>query len=135
MGRSLRIGEVMKAFLETTVWEGAEGKNYNHVYWLNNSKDKMYAYAKFGNPAEVTTFKNPIRIDARGRKFEVVRNDIYGWVDEDEVVETVNPTWTIEGSKGDKYVVEKDGSVYNCTCSGFKFRGECRHIKEVESNA
>ena len=125
----------MKAFLETTVWEGTDGKNYNHVYWLNNSKDKMYAYAKFGNPAEVTTFKNPIRIDGRGRKFEQVRNDIYGWVDEDEVVATVNPTWTIEGSKGDKYIVEKDGSVYNCTCSGFKFRGECRHIKEVESNA
>jgi hypothetical protein len=61
----------MKAFLETTEWEGADGKNYNHVYWLNDSKEKMYAYAKFGNPAEVTTFKNPIRIDVRGRKFAI----------------------------------------------------------------
>jgi hypothetical protein len=105
---------------------------------MNDSKEKMYAYARFGNPMDVQVFKNPIRIDARGRRFEQVRNDIYGWVDADDEVEVAsptNPTWTVAGSKGDKYIVEKDGSMYTCTCSGFKFRGECRHIKEVQSNA
>ena len=119
----------MKAFLETTMWEGTQT---NHVYWMNDSKEKMYAYAKFGNPAEVQVFKNPIRIDSRGRKFEQVRN-IYGWNDPDEAVVTSNPTWTVAGSNGSKYVVEKDGSVYTCTCPGFKFRGACRHITEVET--
>ena len=124
----------MKAFLETTEWEGAEGKNYNHVYWMNDSKDKMYAYAKFGNPAEVTTFKNPIRIDARGRRFEQVRNDIYGWVDAEEAMAAANPNWTVTGSKGVNYIVELVDNMYTCTCPGFKFRGACRHITEVQTN-
>jgi hypothetical protein len=121
----------MKAFLEVTKWPDTTVANCNHVYWMDDSKDKMYAYAKFGNPAETQTFRNPIRIDTRGRKFEIVRN-IYNWADP-KVQVTANPTWTITGSKGAKYVVEKDGSVYNCTCSGFKFRGACRHIQEVQN--
>jgi hypothetical protein len=123
----------VKAFLEVTEWADTEF-NCNHVYWMDDARNKMYAYAKFGNPLDTVTFKNPIQIDTRGRKFEVVRNDIYGWSDPDLTI-SANPTWTITGTKGDKYIVEKDGSVYNCTCSGFKFRGACRHITEVEQNA
>jgi len=121
----------MKAFFEVTEWADSTVANCNHVYWMDDSKDKMYAYAKFGNPAETQTFKNPIRIDTRGRKFEEVRN-IYKWTVTGAVV-SANPTWTVTGTKGDKYTVEKDGSVYNCTCSGFKFRGACRHIEEIEN--
>jgi hypothetical protein len=125
----------MKAFLETTEWADTPF-NCNHVYWMNDSKDKMYAYARFGNPKDTQVFKNPIRIDNRGRKFVEVRRDIYGWTDPDDVVEvTANPTWRVAGSKGAEYVVEKDGSVYTCTCPGYKYRGECRHAKEVEANA
>jgi len=123
----------MKAFLEVTQWPDTQS-NCNHVYWMDDARNKMYAYAKFGNPLDTMTFKTPIQIDTRGRKFEVVRNDIYGWSDPDLTI-SANPTWTITGTKGDKYIVEKDGSVYNCTCSGFKFRGACRHITEVEQNA
>ena len=124
----------MKAFLETTEWVDTQF-NCNHVYWMDDAENKMYAYARFGNPNDTQTFKNPISIDARGRRFVEVRNDIYKWTDPKDTPVSANPTWTVEGSKGSKYIVEKDGSVYNCTCSGFKFRGECRHIKEVESNA
>jgi hypothetical protein len=121
----------MKAFLETTKWADTEF-NCNHVYWMDDAKNKMHAYARFGNPLDTQVFKTPIQIDIRGRKFEVVRHDIYGWAAVEEIV-SANPTWTIEGSKGAKYVVEKDGSVYNCTCAGFKFRGDCRHIQEVQN--
>lgn len=124
----------MKAFLETTVWTGHKYQP-NHVYWMDDGKNRAYAYARWGNPGDTQTFKKPLPMDIRGRRFVEVRHDIYGWTDAETVPETANPTWTITGSKGDKYIVEKDGSVYNCTCSGFKFRGECRHIKEVESNA
>ena len=121
----------MKAFLETTKWADTEF-NCNHVYWMDDAKNKMHGYARFGNPLDTQVFKTPIQIDIRGRKFEVVRHDIYGWAAVEETV-SANPTWTIEGSKGAKYVVEKDGSVYNCTCAGFKFRGACRHIQEVQN--
>lgn len=122
----------MKAFLEVTEWTDTQ-YNCNHVYWMDDGKNKAYAYAPWGNPASVQTFKNPMQIDTRGRKFVEVRNDIYGWSELAEVVETGNPTWTIEGSKGSKYIVEKDGDVYTCTCPGFKFRGACRHIEEVQN--
>ena len=128
---SLRIGQVMKAFLEITEWADTQF-NCNHVYWMDDAKNKMYAYARFGNPKDTKAFKAPIQIDTRGRKFVEVRNDIYGWVDPEKEV-SANPTWTVQGSKGSKYIVEKDGSVYNCTCAGFKFRGACRHIEEVQN--
>lgn len=121
----------MKAFLEITEWADTPF-NCNHVYWMDDARNKMHAYARFGNPLDTQTFRTPIQIDTRGRKFVEVRNDIYKWTNTVAEV-TANPTWTIEGSKGAKYVVEKDGSVYNCTCAGFKFRGDCRHIKEVQN--
>ena len=123
----------MKAFLETTEWADTEF-NCNHVYWMDDAKNKMFAYARFGNPNDTQTFKKPISLDVRGRKFVEVRNDIYKWTDP-AVEATANPTWTVEGSKGAKYIVERDGSVYTCTCPGFKYRGACRHVEEVESNA
>lgn len=117
----------MKAFLEVTEWPD---KMSNGVYFMDDAKTKMWAYVSPGTSV-AKVFKNPIRIDTRGRKFKVVKNT-FGYVPPKETVVSANPTWTI---MGDKYIVEKDGSVYNCTCSGFKFRGACRHITEVESNA
>ena len=121
----------MKAFLETTHWPDTEF-NCNHVYWMDDSKNKMHAYAKFGNPAEVTVFKNPIKIDTRGRKFEPVRNDIYGWVDPDQASAQ---TWKFTGSKGDVYTVEQVDHGHVCSCPGFQFRGQCRHITEIMEKA
>lgn len=38
-------------------------------------------------------------------------------------------TWEVPSSKaGKSYTVEYDGASWSCTCSGFKFRGRCRHI-------
>jgi hypothetical protein len=125
----------VKAFLETTEWADTEF-NCNHVYWMDDARNKMHAYARFGNPADTQTFKKPISIDVRGRKFVEVRHDIYKWVDPADVVAvTANPTWRVAGSKGAEYIVEKEGTVYTCTCAGFKYRGACRHATEVESNA
>lgn len=121
----------MKAFYETTEW--SDGSTCNHVYWMDDGKYKMYAYAKWGNPNDTHTFKQPIQIDTRGRKFEEVRN-IYGWVETGTGIVTVNPTWKIAGSKGAEYTVEKEGSTYTCSCPGFKFRGACRHIEEVQGS-
>ena len=50
-----------------------------------------------------------------------------------------NVEWThgVEGSKGTMYTVtferlpEATEYGYTCTCKGFKYRGECRHIKKV----
>jgi predicted nucleic acid-binding Zn finger protein len=35
------------------------------------------------------------------------------------------------GSKGAKYIVNLDDNT--CTCPGYTYRGDCKHIKELET--
>lgn len=116
----------MKWFLETTQWND---NTPNGVYLLDDSKSKMYAYRSPGTK-DIKVFKNPIRIDIRGRKFQL--NDVQFKVKLKEE-EPEGRVIEVRGSKGDVYkVVELNGN-YTCTCSGFKFRGDCKHVKSVQS--
>jgi len=113
----------MKLFLETTEW----GDNTpNHAYYMDDGKSKMFAYIPVGKNA-VFKFKNFIRIDTRGRKFKEITDTHNFSIDEP----TVENRWTVTGSKGDVYTVTLNEGVYNCSCSGFKFRGACKHIREI----
>lgn len=115
----------MKLFLETTKWES---NTPNHSYFLSDDKSKMYAYVPKGKN-EVRKIKAFIRFDTRGRTFKEIPNT-YNFT----IEETTNPNrWEVTGSKGDLYIVTKVENEYTCTCSGFKFRGQCKHIKEVEN--
>ena len=114
----------MKWFAETTVWSGSATPN--HVYLLDNSKSKMYAYQPFGS-GKIQTFKSPIGISARGRKFVI--NPVQHTI----LVDTEVPqgrTWSVKGSKGDEYTVSEYNGKYSCTCSGFQFRGKCKHTSQ-----
>ena len=113
----------MKFFKETTQWAVP-----NHVYLLSTDKSKMYGYIKRGTDGAVT-FKKPYRFDARGRTFLEVKE--LGEIDLDlDLVRT--ETWKFTGSKGDEYVVQKIDNMLKCSCPGFTFRSECKHIKQVE---
>jgi hypothetical protein len=114
----------MKFFQETTDYRDAIP---NGVYLLDDSKTKMYAYIKAGNKS-VFKFKNPIRIDTRGRTFKPVENTFDYKIEQDNT----NPKWTVLGSKGDEYIVEQTENGLTCTCSGFKFRGNCRHLTQIK---
>ena len=37
----------------------------------------------------------------------------------------------VSGSKGNTYLVTIDGKYKSCTCSGFQFRRNCRHVVEA----
>jgi len=116
----------MKFYQETTQWAEPFG---NGIYLLDDAKTKMYAYIRPGS-TEIKRFKTAIRIDTRGRQFKVLPNQ-----PDFEVEETTNPNrWEVTGSKGNLYIVTLDEGVYNCTCSGFQFRGACRHVKEFEAS-
>jgi hypothetical protein len=41
--------------------------------------------------------------------------------------------WTVKGSTGKEYLVIRQKGQYNCTCPGFTYRKNCRHIAEVGS--
>lgn len=116
----------MKFYQETTKWSTQVA---NGIYLLNDSKTKMYAYVAPGQK-KAKVFKAPLGIDTRGRSFTVVQGR-FG-VDVKEPV-TENPRWTVTGSKGDQYTVEKTENGFTCSCSGFKFRGNCKHVKEIEA--
>ena len=38
----------------------------------------------------------------------------------------------VKGSKGNTYTVTKQGDKWKCTCSGFQFRGKCKHITNLQ---
>lgn len=104
----------MEALCETT-----GGQFPPHVYLLEGTK--LVAYIKTGT-TEPFYFKNGIKgFDRRGRKFEIVQPNPF----------TVKATERIEvqGSKGQVYYIDRDEKT--CTCPGFTFRGNCRHIKEL----
>ena len=54
-------------------------------------------------------------------------------------VEHINPyanikseTYTITGSRGDKYTVTNRNGNFSCNCPAGKFRGYCKHSTQVQ---
>jgi hypothetical protein len=114
----------MQVLWETTDWADTTA---NNVYFMDDSKSKMYAYVAQGS-MDVFKFKEPIRIDLRGRTFVNIPN-VWHYVSPEE--ELAKTEWTVEGSNGAKYIVRKDGNDYVCSCTGYTYRGDCRHVKEI----
>ena len=112
----------MKLVMETTVF--SDSKMPNHSYLLNDAGIAI-GYRKF-SAGEVVRFRTPLRLDVRGRTFELVDDLGSDAVDSSKVVE-------VAGSKGDVYFVD----VYRkqCSCTGFSFRGTCKHIAIAESKS
>jgi len=116
----------MQFFQETTKYKESIPTG---IYLLNDSKTRMYAFIPAGS-GSVKTFKAPITISTRGRTFKAVPNTFNYIMPEKQL--TKNPTWEVKGSKGDIYIVEKSENGMVCSCSGFKFRGKCKHISEIK---
>jgi len=99
----------------------------NHVYLLSTDKSKMYGYIKAGTE-EVTVVKKAYNFDARRRTFVEVKE--LGEIDLKDL--SVEQQWEVTGSKGNRYIVQKVEGVLQCSCAGYTFRGDCRHVKEVK---
>lgn len=114
----------MKFFQEIT-----EGGHYpNHIYLLSDNKEYMHGYVKTGSRL-LEMMKSKYRFGTTKRKFREVPNT-FGFVEQPEVVAVdTEDRWTVTGSKGEKYTVERVGNKLTCTCSGFKFRSKCRHTE------
>ena len=120
----------MKYYQEVTEWTDSNAAN--HIYYLNDDKTSMVGYIRVGTK-ELFKFKNPIRIDVRGRKFKLL--DMKGEPDSvyfGKKEEPKKDAIIVKGSNGKEYVVEKVGSKYTCTCPGFTFRHTCKHVKEMK---
>jgi len=47
-------------------------------------------------------------------------------------VEDSVKTLEVDGSKGAKYIVIKEGNKVSCTCPGFQFRRTCKHLEMIK---
>ena len=113
----------MKILKEITDWAVP-----NHVYFVNDSKDKMFAYIK-ASGTEVERFKIPMPFKTSGRKFKEIPNT-FGYTVDDR---PQGRTWTVSGSRGDSYTVSELNGEWSCTCAGFRFRGGCKHVSELQT--
>jgi hypothetical protein len=121
----------MKAFQETTEWD-CEFAVPNHVYFLSDSKDKMYGYVN-SRTGQIEEPKKPYKFHVRGRKFKEVPN-VWGFFPREELV-LVGETFQVPGSKGAVYTVTNDRGSWTCTCPASKYQaGDCKHIRQFNSN-
>lgn len=117
--------EILK---ETTVWN-TDYPVKNHTYLLDG--DKLIAYAKFGSN-EIVISKNPMRISKRYRTF--VRDSHAGLKNliTKKPPEAGVRTFKINSKEKEYFVTLKEKSnTFSCTCTGFQFRGKCKHIDAV----
>jgi len=124
----------LSAYKEVTEWDGEFSKTPNHTY-LFNGKNKALAYAKNGD-AEIFVFHTPLTIDTRRRKFVKVKHHKL-----DEFALTVDvkpkndhPSWTVKSDSGKTYTVELIGDKYQCNCTGYAYRGKCRHSDQIKKD-
>lgn len=114
----------MKIIEEITEWD-TEYAVPNHVYFVNDSRDKMFAYVAVGS-VKVQEFNKPIKFSVSRRKFQEVANT-WGY-QEPEVAKPAGRAWRVAGSKGAEYTVTELDGVKTCNCPGFRFRGACKHV-------
>jgi hypothetical protein len=111
----------LKVVQETTDW-----KYQNHVYFVDDTRAKMFAYLQAGT-VNVKEFKVPITFRTTGRKFKEVPNS-WRFAPKGADVE-LGRSWKVAGSKGSEYTVTDYLGQLSCSCPGFKFRSECKHTE------
>lgn len=116
---------MLKWWVEDTVWKDSFP---NGAYLFDGSNRMMYAFKPLNGPVKV--FSNPIGIETRGRKFSISPVQYPSGV---VVGAPVCKSWKVQGSKGQEYVVTESGDKLTCTCSGFKFRGQCKHATKNQT--
>ena len=116
---------MLEIFKETTVW--ADGSNSNHTYLLDGSK--LVAYAKYGGQ-EIQVLKTQFLIDKRYRTFVKAKHPGLEKLIKNTTPKSNTRVFKVK-SKEKEYFVELSDYNYSCTCTGFTFRGKCKHITAV----
>jgi len=114
--------EILK---ETTVW--SDGSNANHTYLLDGTK--IVAYAKYSDNT-VQVLKSQIKIDKRYRTFIKTKHSGLEKLIKNTIPKSNTRVFKVQ-SKTKEYFVELFDYNYSCTCTGFNFRGKCKHIDAV----
>ena len=114
--------EILK---ETTVW--SDGSIANHTYLLDGTK--IVAYAKYSDNS-VQVLRTQIKIDKRYRTFIKAKHFGLENIIKSSPTKSNIRVFKVK-SKEKEYFVELSDYNYTCTCTGFNFRGKCKHITAV----
>ena len=118
----------MKAIQEITEWD-TEYSVPNHVYFVNDSQDKLFAYVPEGS-VKVQEFVKPIKFSVSRRRFQEVAN-VWGFTLEEDS-QSAGKQYQVPGSKGAVYTVTNHDNTWSCTCPAAKWqRGQCKHITQL----
>lgn len=115
--------EILK---ETTVWSG-DYQNCNHTYLLDGSK--IVAYVKSGD-SEVQVLRTQLKIDKRYRTFIKAHHDGLANLIKSQPKDPNTKVFKVQ-SNTKVYFVKVTNNRYSCTCTGYNFRGKCKHIDAV----
>ena len=99
---------------EVTDW--GKYKVNNGIYHINGS-GSLVAYQPNAD-AELQVLKAPSKQFSKSRRKFVKIGERPEEIADDVIV--------VQGSKGNTYTIQ-DGK---CTCPGFTYRGDCKHVKE-----
>ncbi len=105
---------------EVSVW--SESYDLNHIYILNDSMSKVFGYVR-NRDLSLTVFKQPRDFNTKYRKFEVL-----------EKISEEQNSIEVTGSSGKIYYITSDKGKLNCSCTGFKYHGFCKHLKGLNIN-
>ena len=109
-----------------TVEHNLYGRKVHNTY--NGEEMPLPKWVEYPAIALSTGERNfPVRIIARENIISI-NNETTKFVAEPVTKRTVK----VSGSKGSTYLVTIDGKHKSCTCSGFQFRRNCKHIVGVE---
>mgnify|MGYP001026029292 FL=1 len=108
----------MRAIKEITEWDIAY-RMPNHTYLVDG--DKAIAYKPW-HDGEAVYFDHPLTLVKSYRKFIELKDNPFDVKIKSNLIE-------VQGSKGDVYHVDPDKR--SCTCTGYSFRGKCKHIIEA----
>ena len=86
--------------------------------------EKWYGDDKIGLTTDVHGY--PVRVLSRANIVEV-NSAKHDYVP----VKSTRETITVQGSKGNTYIVTKEDGKAHCSCPGYGFRKTCKHIQEI----
>ena len=117
----------MQILKETTVWN-TDYSVANHTYLLDN-KNRLIAYARSDTGEIIVSKSGTIVLDKRYRTLKIVNHP--GLAKLAKIEKPVGVRLFKVQSNQKVYNVEVSTSGYTCTCTGFNFRGKCKHGQAV----
>jgi hypothetical protein len=112
----------MRVLKEITDWATP-----NHTYFVNDSKEKVFAYIK-SSGVKVEVFTKPISFSVSHRKFKEIPNT-FGYEVNEEPVVALGKEYRVAGSARNVYTVREHLGEWTCTCPASKWqKGYCKHI-------